>query len=76
MNTGQMLLTVGALVLLGTTVLTVNRSFNQQGFVLEQTEIGVYAVSLATSIVEVRLLWPSSGKVDSMSCCWISECRR
>jgi hypothetical protein len=52
MNTGQMLLTVGALVLLGTTVLTVNRSFTQQGIVLEQTEIGVYAVSLATSVVE------------------------
>ncbi len=52
MNTGQMLLTVGAIVLLGTTVLTVNRSFTQQGAVLEQTEIGIYAVSVATSIVE------------------------
>ncbi len=52
MNTGQMLLSVGALVLLGTTVLSVNRSFTQQGVVLEQTEVGVYAISLATSIVE------------------------
>ncbi len=52
MNTGQMLLSVGALVLLGTTVLTVNRSFTQQGVILEQTEVGVYAVSLATSMIE------------------------
>ena len=52
MNTGQMLLTAGAIVLLGVTVLTVNRTFNQQGAVLEQTEVGVYAISLATSVVE------------------------
>ncbi len=52
MNTGQTLLTVAAVVLLGTTVLTVNRSFNSQGMILEQTEVGIYAVSLATSIVE------------------------
>ncbi len=52
MNTGQMLLTTAAVVLLGTTVLTVNRSFNSQGMILEQTEIGVYATSLATSIVD------------------------
>ncbi len=52
MNTGQMLLSVGALVLLGTTVLTVNRSYTQQGVILEQTEVGVYAISLATSMIE------------------------
>ncbi len=52
MNTGQMLLTAGAVVLLGTTVLTVNRSFNSQGTILEHTEIGVYATSLATSIID------------------------
>ena len=39
-------------MLLGVTVLTVNRSFNSQGVVLEQTEIGVYATSLATSMVD------------------------
>lgn len=52
MNTGQMLLTTAAMVLLGTTVLSVNRSFNQQGVILEQTEIGVYAISVATSVIE------------------------
>lgn len=47
-----MLLTAMAVVLLGTTVLTVNRSFNSQGTILEQTEIGIYAISLASSIVD------------------------
>ena len=47
-----MLLTTAAMVLLGLTVLTINRTFNQQGVVLEQTEVGVYAISLGTSIVE------------------------
>ena len=52
MNTGQMLLTAAAVVLLGTTVLTVNNSFNSQGTILERTEIGVYATSLATSMID------------------------
>jgi hypothetical protein len=52
MNTGQMLLTTMAIVLLGTTILTVNRSSLQHGTILQQTQIGVYGISLATSIVE------------------------
>lgn len=52
MNTGQMLLATGALVLLGTTIITINRMYGRQGDVLMQTEIGVYAISLATSMVE------------------------
>jgi hypothetical protein len=52
MNTGQMLLTTGALILMGTTIITINRMYNRQGDVLHQTEIGVYAVSLATSLLE------------------------
>jgi len=52
MNTGQTLLTIGALLLLGTTVIAVNRSYNQHGMILRQSEIGLYAVSLATSIIE------------------------
>ncbi len=52
MNTGQMMLTSAAVVLLGTTVLTVNKSFSSQGTILEYTEIGVYATSLATSIID------------------------
>jgi len=52
MNTGQTLLTTFAIILLGSTILTVNRSFLQHGTILRQTEIGVYAISLATSIIE------------------------
>ncbi len=47
-----MLLATGALVLLGTTIITINRMYGRQGEVLRQTEIGVYAISLATSMVE------------------------
>jgi hypothetical protein len=52
MNTGQMLLTTGAMILLGLTVLTVNRNNLQSGTILRQTELGVYAISLATSYIE------------------------
>ena len=47
-----MMLTAFALILLGTTVLTVNKNNINQGTILRQTEVGIYAVSLATSYVE------------------------
>jgi len=52
MNTGQMLLSVGAVVLLGATVIAVNRSSLQNGTILQQTQIGIYAISLASSTIE------------------------
>lgn len=52
MNTGQTILTIVAIVLLGTNVVSVNRTFTQHGSVLQQTEIGLFGVSLATSLVE------------------------
>ncbi len=52
MNTGQMMLTACALMLLGATIFTVNKNNIQQGTILRQTEAGIYAVSLATSYVE------------------------
>jgi hypothetical protein len=52
MNTGQMMLTGCALMLLGTTVLTVNKVNLQQGTILRQTDVGVYAISLATGFVQ------------------------
>jgi hypothetical protein len=52
MNTGQMMLTAGALILLGVTVMSVNRNNLQNGTILRQTELGIYAVSLATSYVQ------------------------
>jgi len=52
MNTGQMLLTAGAVVLMGMTVLAVNNTFSNHGFTLQQTEIGIYKVSLGMSVLE------------------------
>ncbi|MCI0706936.1 MAG: hypothetical protein L0Y80_05545 [Ignavibacteriae bacterium] len=52
MNTGQTMMTIGAMVLLGYTVLTTNRSSLTHGIILQQTEIGVYMISLAISRVE------------------------
>jgi hypothetical protein len=52
MGTGQMLLTIMALVLFGTTIITVNHNSLTQGTILRQTELGIYAVSLATSYIQ------------------------
>jgi hypothetical protein len=46
------MLTVLAMILLGITVLTVNNSSLQNGSILTQTQIGIYGISLATSIIE------------------------
>lgn len=52
MNAGQMMLVGMALVLLGTTVLSVNSNSLNNGTILRQTELGIYAVSLATSYIQ------------------------
>ncbi len=52
MNSGQMLLTAGAVVLMGMTILAVNNTFSNHGFTLQQTEIGIYKVSLGMSVLE------------------------
>ncbi len=52
MNTGQTILTIIAIVFLGTNVVSVNRTFMQHGIILQQTEIGLFATSLATSLIE------------------------
>ncbi len=52
MNTGQMMLSILAVVLLGTTILTTNRTSLQQGTILRQAQVGIYCVSLATSYIQ------------------------
>ena len=52
MNTGQTILSIGALILLGTTVLSTNRASLQHGAIITQTEVGIYAVSLAQAKIE------------------------
>ena len=52
MNTSQMLITLGALILLSLVILRVNRSFLTTDSVLLDSKIDVLAVSVATSMLE------------------------
>ena len=52
MNTGQMMLSIGALILLSTVVLRVNTSFLTTKQVMNESKFGVLAVSLAQSVIE------------------------
>jgi MSHA pilin protein MshD len=52
MNTGQSLLSIGALLLLSVTVLRVNNNILSTDSVLQDSKFGILATSLATSIIE------------------------
>jgi hypothetical protein len=52
MNTGQMLLAVGAMILLATIILRVNNSFMASDEVLDQSKYCFLASSIATSIIQ------------------------
>lgn len=52
MNTGQMLITIGALMLLSLVILRVNNSFLSTNTVLTENKLSVLAVSIATSALE------------------------
>ncbi len=52
MNTGQLLLIVGAMALLSTGILMMNNSFTESGKVVMQSKLGITATSLASSIME------------------------
>lgn len=52
MNTGQMILTMGAMVLLATIMLRVNTNNLTNESVRDQAQYGVLATSIATSIIE------------------------
>ncbi len=52
MGTGQTLLTIGAMILLGSVILTTNRSLSETNTVLLNSNIGLEEVSLATSVIE------------------------
>lgn len=52
MNTGHSMLAVGAMMLLGITILGINGKFLNTSSVLYNTKFGVLAVSLGTSIIE------------------------
>ncbi|MCG6913762.1 hypothetical protein LJE86_07575, partial [bacterium BMS3Abin03] len=52
MNTGQSLLTIGALLILSLTVLRVNNSILVTDNILQDSKLGVLATSVATSLME------------------------
>jgi len=52
MNTGQSLLSIGALFLLSLTVLRVNNSILLTDSVMQDSKFGILATSLATSLIE------------------------
>jgi len=52
MNTGQMLITIAALMLLSLVILRVNNNFLSTSTVLTENKLGVLAVSLGTSVLE------------------------
>jgi MSHA pilin protein MshD len=52
MNTGQMMLTLGAVILLSTLVLRVNSSQLVTQDSMQNTKFGILAISLATSVIE------------------------
>ena len=52
MNTGQMLITIGALALLSIVILRITNTFLTTNTVLMENKFGVLAVSLGTSVLE------------------------
>ena len=52
MNTGQMMITIGAIMLLTLVIIRVNNGFLSTDEVLMRSKFGVLAVSLATSMIE------------------------
>ncbi len=52
MNTGQTLLSIGALLLLSLSILRVNNGILSSDSVLQDSKIGVLATSVATSLIE------------------------
>lgn len=52
MNTGQMMITLGAMILLSVVILRVTNNFVHTDVLLMQSKFGVLGVSLATSMME------------------------
>lgn len=52
MNTGQVIITLGALALLGTTVFNLHKNLGMNNEIVIQSKLGVTAVSLASSLIE------------------------
>ena len=67
MNTGQMLLALGAMILLSTTVLRVNNTFFTTDTVLDETKYNFLATSLGSSIIQEAKSMAYDNATDSAS---------
>jgi len=67
MNTGQMLLTIGALLLLSTVMLRVNSNNFSTETVRDEARFGVIATSIATSIIEQAKSFAFDANTDTNS---------
>ena len=73
MNTGQMMMTIGAMMLLSTIMLRVNTSNLTNESIRDQAQYGVLATSIATSIVEEAQSKAFDAKTDSNSVTLLTE---
>jgi hypothetical protein len=67
MNTGQTMITIGAMLLLAVTVLRVNQGFTMTTNVLTESKLRVLAISEATSIIEEATSRAFDEKTDTVS---------
>jgi len=67
MNTSQMMITLGALVLLTLVILRVNNGFLNTNSVLLDSKLGVIATSIATSVIEEATGKAFDNNTDSSS---------
>ncbi len=58
MGTGQMLVTIGAIMLLGTVILTTNRGITGSGELMLKTNFGLESTSLASSTIDEAMYLP------------------
>jgi hypothetical protein len=70
MGTGQMLISIGAIVLLGTVILNTNRGITSSSQVMLETNFGLEAVSLCASTIDEAEYLPfdestRNGRADS-----------
>lgn len=73
MNTGQMMLSIGAMLLLSTIMLRVNSSNMLNETLRDEAQFGVLATSLATSIIEEAVSKSFDEHSDSNSVSTLSE---
>jgi hypothetical protein len=73
MNTGQMMLTIGAMVLLATVMLRINTNNLQTDSVRAEAQYGVIATSLITSIIEKAKSLAFDAATDTISVSSVGE---